>query len=148
MSGSRRFLTAFSARRWRSFLKPQTTRNRILGVRTVEGGQFIFFDTPGIHEGVSTLNRRMVKAAIATAQDADVLLLLVEASSPALEKDRKMIQSFRGNQGISFLVINKIDLVKKTTLLPMIEAYQALQPFREIIPVLPRRERDWIVCSK
>ena len=89
--------------------KPQTTRNRILGIKNVEGGQFIFLDTPGLHEGRSELNQRMVQTAIASGQDADILLFIIEASSPLVEKDRQMIESLKGNNGVPFLVINKID---------------------------------------
>jgi GTP-binding protein Era len=115
--------------------KPQTTRNRILGIKNVEGGQFLFLDTPGIHEGQSELNKRMVHTAIASGQDVDVLLFLIEAPSPLVEKDRQMIKSFKGSKGVSFLVINKIDLVKKETLLPIIDQYRRLHPFQTIIPI-------------
>jgi GTP-binding protein Era len=115
--------------------RPQTTRNRILGIKNMESAQLIFLDTPGIHEGRSTLNRRMVETAMASGQDADVLLFIVEASSSLLDKDRKTIESLKGNPGIPFLVINKIDLVRKGTLLPMIDQYQTLHAFQEIIPV-------------
>jgi GTPase len=115
--------------------RPQTTRNRILGVKNMENAQLIFLDTPGIHEGRSALNRRMVETAMASGQDADVLLFIVEASSPLLEKDRKAIESLKGIRGIPFLVINKIDLIKKGALLPMIDRYQKLHAFQEIIPV-------------
>ena len=115
--------------------KPQTTRNRILGIRNMENAQLIFLDTPGLHEGRSTLNRRMVETAVTSSQDADVLLFIVEASSPALEKDRKTLESLKGNPGVPLLVINKIDLVRKGTLLPMIDQYRKLHPFQEIIPV-------------
>jgi len=115
--------------------RPQTTRNRILGIRNMENAQLIFLDTPGIHEGRSALNRRMVETAMASGQDADVLLFIVEASSPLLEKDRKAIESLKGTRGIPFLVINKIDLIKKGALLPMIDRYQKLHAFQEIIPV-------------
>ena len=115
--------------------RPQTTRNRILGIRNMENAQLIFLDTPGIHEGRSALNRRMVETAMASGQDAEVLLFIVEASSPLLEKDRKAIESLKGTRGIPFLVINKIDLIKKGALLPMIDRYQKLHAFQEIIPV-------------
>jgi GTP-binding protein Era len=115
--------------------KPQTTRNRILGIRNVQRGQLIFLDTPGIHKGKSKLNERMVSTAIASGRDADVLLFLMEASSPLVEKDRQMIKSLRGNNGVPFLVINKIDLVKKENLLPIIDQYQRLHPFQAIIPI-------------
>jgi GTP-binding protein Era len=115
--------------------KPQTTRNRILGIKNVEEGQLIFLDTPGIHQGRSELNQRMVRTAIASGRDADVLLFLIEATSPLLEKDQQMIESLRGSSGIPFLVINKIDLVKKKNLLPIMDQYQKLHPFKEIIPL-------------
>jgi GTP-binding protein Era len=115
--------------------KPQTTRNRILGIKNVEGGQFIFLDTPGLHGGGSELNRRMVRTAIASGQDADILLFIIEASSPRVEKDRQMIESLKGSNGVPFLVINKIDLVKRETLLPIIDQYQRLHPFYMIIPI-------------
>src|SRR5512136_2112488 len=98
--------------------KPQTTRTRILGIKNVEGGQFIFLDTPGIHEGRSELNQRMVQIAIASGRNADVLLFMIEATSPLIEKDREMMASLKSSDGLPFLVINKIDLVKKETLLP------------------------------
>jgi GTP-binding protein Era len=114
--------------------KPQTTRNRILGIKNVEGGQFIFIDTPGLHEGRSELNQRMARTAIASGRDADVLLFMIEAPAPHVEKDRQMIESLRGSKGVPFLVINKIDLVKKKALLPIIDQYQRLYPFEKIIP--------------
>jgi GTP-binding protein Era len=115
--------------------KPQTTRNRILGIKNVEGGQFIFLDTPGIHEGRSELNQRMVQIAIASGRDADVLLFMTEATSHLIEKDREMIESLKESDGIPFLVVNKIDLVKKETLLPILDQYQRLHPFQKIIPL-------------
>jgi GTP-binding protein Era len=115
--------------------KPQTTRNRILGVKNVEGGQFIFLDTPGIHEGRSKLNQRMVATAVSAGRDADVLLFLIEASSPAVKEDEQMIKSLEGSQGVFLLVINKIDLVRKATLLPTIDRYQKVHAFEAIIPI-------------
>ena len=115
--------------------KPQTTRNRILGIKNVEGGQLIFLDTPGIHQGRSELNQRMVRTAIASGRDADVLLFLIEATAPLIEKDQRMIESLRGSNGVPFLVINKIDLVKRQNLLPIMDQYQRLHPFKEILPI-------------
>jgi GTP-binding protein Era len=115
--------------------KPQTTRNRILGVKTMEGGQLIFLDTPGIHQGRSELNQRMVRTAIRSGRDADLLLFLIEATSPLVEKDQKMIEFFAGSSGVPFLVINKIDLVRRKNLLPIMDLYRKLHPFKEIIPI-------------
>ena len=114
---------------------PQTTRNRILGIKHLEGGQLIFLDTPGIHKGKTELNQRMSRTAIASGRDADVLLFMTEVPSPSVEKDRELIGSFRRSGGIPVLAINKIDLVKKESLLPLIDQYQRLHPFRAIVPV-------------
>ena len=115
--------------------KPQTTRNRILGIKNMEGGQLILLDTPGIHQGRSELNQRMVRTAIASGRDADVLLFLIEATVPLIEKDQWMIESLQGSNGVPFLVINKIDVVKRQNLLPIMDQYQRLHPFKEILPI-------------
>jgi len=115
--------------------KPQTTRNRILGIKHVEGGQMIFLDTPGLHKGRSALNQQMVQTAIASSREADILLFVIEATSPLIEKDRQMIESLKGNRGTPFLIINKIDCVRKQTLLPIIDQYQKLHPFQAILPI-------------
>lgn len=115
--------------------KPQTTRNRILGIKNLEGGQLIFLDTPGIHHGRSELNQRMVRTAVAAGREADILLFLTEANSPQVEEDQEMLESLRGTKGAPFLVINKIDLVKKEDLLPLMDRYQKIYPFKKIFPV-------------
>jgi GTP-binding protein Era len=115
--------------------RPQTTRHRILGIKKVEGGQLIFLDTPGFHPGGSELNRRMVQTAIASARDADVLLFLVDATAPDAEKDGQVLESVREGSGVPFLVINKIDLVKRENLLPIMDRYQRLHSFKGILPV-------------
>ena len=101
----------------------------------MEGGQLIFLDTPGIHHGKSKLNERMVSTAIESGKDADVLLFLIDASSPLVEEDRQMVESLKGSRGVPFLVINKIDLVRKEALLPIMDQYRKLHPFEKIIPV-------------
>jgi GTP-binding protein Era len=95
----------------------------------------IFLDTPGLHQGGSALNQRMVQAAIASGREADVLLFVVEATSPRIEKDRQMIESLKESQGVPILIINKIDLVRKETLLPIIDQYQKLHRFQAILPI-------------
>lgn len=115
--------------------KPQTTRNRILGIKNIEGAQLIFIDTPGIHDAQTELNKRMVRTAIVTGRDADVILFLIDASYPNFEEDRKMIESLKGSKGVPILVINKIDIVKKENLLPLIDQYQKILSFYSIIPI-------------
>lgn len=115
--------------------KPQTTRNRILGIRNLEGGQLIFLDTPGLHEGRSELNRRMVQTAISSAAEADILLFVIEAASPPMKEDQWMAKSLRESKGIPFLLINKIDLVRKERLLPLMDQYRKCHSFEQMIPV-------------
>jgi len=115
--------------------RPQTTRSRILGIRNMEGGQLVFLDTPGIHHGKSILNQRMVAEAIESGRDADVLLFLVDASSPRWEEDRQMVDSLKGDRGASFLVLNKIDLIKKEILLPLMDRYREYRRFEALLPV-------------
>ncbi len=115
--------------------RPQTTRHRILGIKNVGGGQLIFLDTPGVHPGGPELNRRMVRTAIASGRDADVLLFLIDATAPRAEEDREMIESVGEGRGVRFLVINKIDLVKRKVLLPIMDQYRRLHPFKGILPI-------------
>ena len=81
------------------------------------------------------MNQRMTRTAIASGRDADVLLFMIEAQSPPTEKDQQVIQPLRGSRGVPFLVINKIDLVRKESLLPVIDQYRRLHPFEKIIPI-------------
>lgn len=115
--------------------KPQTTRNRIMGIRNQAAAQMIFMDTPGIHKGDSPLNRQMVKTARDTVQSVDQLLLLVEAGSGVHPEDRFVIKSLAETTLPVILVINKIDLIKKAQLLPQIAAFRPLHPFSAIIPL-------------
>jgi GTPase len=118
--------------------KPQTTRNRIMGIRNIaEPGpaQLIFLDTPGIHRASTPLNRAMVEAATGTFGSVDLLLMLVEAELEPHPDDRFIIEALAENPLPVILAINKIDLVEKRTLLPLIDAFRQIHPFREIIPV-------------
>jgi len=115
--------------------KPQTTRNRIMGIRNLPGGQMVFMDTPGIHKADSPLNRRMVGIARDTFQRVDMLLMLVEASDNVHPADPPIIKSLPEGGIPIILVINKIDLVKKMQLLPLIDQLRTLHPFAAIIPL-------------
>jgi len=115
--------------------KPQTTRNRIMGIRNIENGQMIFLDTPGIHRATTPLNQLMVAAAMDTFRSSDILLMMVEASESAHRDDLMIIDSLRNIRLPVILLINKIDLVRKHTILPLIDRFQHLFTFVEIIPV-------------
>lgn len=116
--------------------KPQTTRNKILGIRNTPNSQMIFIDTPGIHKPKYRLNEIMVKTAVDTLREVDAVIFLVEADSPAGAGDRYIISAFFNVLRIPvILVINKIDLIKKETLLPLINEYNNIYKFAEIIPI-------------
>ena len=114
--------------------KPQTTRNRILGIQNLAGAQVIYVDTPGIHEARSPLNRYMVDQARAACLDVDVILWLVEADRP-VDTDPLIPRLLQKGERPVLLVINKIDTVPRERLLPLIDAYRRICPFASIIPV-------------
>jgi len=118
--------------------KPQTTRNRIMGIRNMPEGQFIFLDTPGIHRPETLLNRYMVDAALDTFGSSDLLVLVVEADSGVQEGDRLIIGKLDAVKVPVILVINKIDLIEKTRLLPLIDSFRNLLPFAAVIPLSAR----------
>lgn len=115
--------------------KPQTTRNRILAVKNLESAQIIFIDTPGIHKSKIELNRRMVKIAMNAISEADVVVVIVEATTP-VEEEAKVIEEIEKITKPPILLINKIDLIKnKNELLPIIKAYNDRFHIAEIIPI-------------
>ena len=115
--------------------KPQTTRNRIMGIRNMDNGQLIFLDTPGIHKASTPLNQYMVTAAMDTFRSADVLLLIVEASAGVHHDDRMIINSLDNVRLPVILTINKTDLVQRKAVLPVMDEFQHLFSFVDIIPI-------------
>lgn len=115
--------------------KPQTTRNRITGIMNAPGAQVVFIDTPGIHSHKGLLNDFMVKTARDACGEVDLILFMVEAGKPVTEEDTGILEFLKGLGTKVFLVINKVDLVRKETILPLIGQYTALHGFEEIIPV-------------
>ena len=115
--------------------KPQTTRNRITGIKNFSDAQLIFLDTPGMHQPKTPLNRAMVQAARETIGDADVLLMMVEADSSIGPHDLFLIEALAGVKTPVFLAINKIDRVEKPKLLPLIDQYSKLFDFKGIFPI-------------
>lgn len=118
--------------------KPQTTRNRIMGIRNQPEGQMIFMDTPGIHQADSPLNRQMVNIARDTFKRVDMLLMLVDATAGIHGPDKSIIQSLPEGAMPVILVINKIDLIKKTELLPLIDQLNPLHAFAAVVPLSAR----------
>src|SRR2546421_4624419 len=115
--------------------KPQTTRNRILGVRNYENAQVVFLDTPGIHRPLHRMNVRMVDAAVDTMREVDVLGLVVDVTEPPGKGDRFVLDLLKDVSAPVFLILNKIDLRKKSRLLPIIQQYSERGTFAEIVPV-------------
>jgi len=115
--------------------KPQTTRNRILGARTYEEGQIIFVDTPGVHRPLHRLNVRMVDAAFDALQEVDLVVVVVDASEPAGGGDRFLMDVVKKSDRPRVLALNKVDVVEKGALLPLIGRYDREVGFAEIVPV-------------
>ncbi len=115
--------------------KPQTTRNKILAVYTDEDSQIVFTDTPGIHTPRNKLGELMVKSAKDSMRDVDVLIMTVDATRPVHNAERNIAEAVKSMDVPSILVINKVDLVKKDNLLPVIAEYSALHEFDAVIPV-------------
>jgi GTP-binding protein Era len=115
--------------------KPQTTRNRILGIVNRPDAQMVFMDTPGIHKPMHKMNEFMVKTALATYNEVDVILMLVEATELPGGGDKYIIETLSHVKTPVFLLINKVDLIEKERLLPLMQEYSKLYNFAEIIPV-------------
>ena len=114
--------------------KPQTTRNKIMGIKTLPDAQIIFIDTPGIHRPRHKLGQTMVRTALEALNEVDVILFMVEPYEPG-KGDRAIIDLLKRVQSPVFLLINKIDIVKKSDILLIIDHFKGLYPFKEIIPV-------------
>ncbi len=119
--------------------KPQTTRTRILGVAHVPGAQIAFLDTPGLHKPEHLLNRRMVRTAMETLEEADLLYMLMDATSLPGPGDlaaiKYMKEALTKRPRPVILVVTKVDLVNKQKLLPVLETYAKLFSWNEVVPV-------------
>ncbi len=119
--------------------KPQTTRTRILGVVHVPGAQIALLDTPGLHKPQHLLNRRMVRTAVETLEEADLLYVLMDATGLPGPGDLLVVEhvkaALRKRSRPVLLVLNKVDLVNKLKLLPVIETYARLFAWTEVVPV-------------
>ena len=115
--------------------KPQTTRTRILGVKNYPDAQVVYLDTPGIHRPLHRMNVRMVDTALDTIGQVDILGLVVDASERPGKGDQFVLDLVKKADVPVFLILNKIDLIKKTRLLPMLEEFGRSGMFAELIPV-------------
>ena len=115
--------------------KPQTTRTRVVGVKNYPDGQVVFVDTPGVHKPTHRLNVRMVDIALESMREVEVLALIVDVSVKPGKGDRFMLDLLKETTQPSLLVLNKVDLVAKPKLLPVIDHYRQAHAFAEIVPV-------------
>lgn len=115
--------------------KPQTTRNRILGIMNRPRLQVIFVDTPGIHKAKDRFNKILVDTALSTLQEVDVICFVAEAPNPHRDIDRFVLDNMKGIQTSVILALNKIDMMAKSELLPIIDHYRKLWDFDAIVPI-------------
>lgn len=116
--------------------RPQTTRTEIQGVVTLPEAQIVFLDTPGIHEGSSALNRRMMDIVRAALQERDLLLFLIDATQNPKPQDEQALDIIKRVRTPVFLALNKIDrLHDKAQMLPVIEKYKSLYDFADYFPI-------------
>jgi GTPase len=131
--------------------KPQTTRNRIVGVKNIAGpesvppgglaGQIVFLDTPGIHKPLHRLNVRMVDTAVDTLSEVDVVAVVVDGSEPGGGGDRYLMDLVKKSKTPKVIVLNKVDLVDKPSLLPRLAQYRD-EGFGDVVPVSARTSRS------
>ena len=116
--------------------KPQTTRNQIRGIVTTDTHQMIFVDTPGLMDPKYLLQSEMVRTAYGAMRDADVVLLVIDVSRQNVGIETKIIEQLQKlNKVKKILILNKVDLVDKPALLPIIEDFHQQSVFNEIIPI-------------
>jgi GTP-binding protein Era len=127
--------------------KPQTTRNRVLGVLHVPkkkgrpGAQVVLIDTPGVHKAATSLGRKMMAEVREALNGCDLALIITDASKKSDAGDDFLLDVMKGAKTPAFLLLNKIDLLRgeKGKLLPLIEKYSQLRDFREVIPISARK---------
>ncbi len=115
--------------------KPQTTRKKIMGVLTKEDYQIVFYDTPGVMEPRYELQKYMVKEASEAMEDADVVLMMAEPFEPPTDWDQEVLKKLSQVNAPVILAVNKVDLVEKDSLIPVLSAYDQQFKFAEIVPI-------------
>ncbi|MBW2193394.1 MAG: GTPase Era [Deltaproteobacteria bacterium] len=115
--------------------KPQTTRNRIVGILHRPASQLVFIDTPGVHESKRLLNVRIVDVALSSLGDADLVLILIDVANPDPESETFLVRKLKTVNSPIVLALNKIDLIDKPMLLTIIDKWANAYPFEAVIPV-------------
>ena len=115
--------------------KPQTTRNRIIGIVHRPSAQLVFIDTPGVHLARDPLNVRIVEVALSTLEDVDLVIVILDVAHPDPSSEGLMVKNIKRHKRPVILALNKIDLIEKPKLLSIIESWASIYPFDEIIPI-------------
>lgn len=115
--------------------KPQTTRDRILGIVNRPSSQIVFVDTPGIHKSTTLLNRRIVDQALLALEDVDVILFMVDVAARNYSAEKLIITQLKKTPKPIVLALNKIDLVDKGQVYRLVEEFRELHDFKAIVPV-------------
>ena len=115
--------------------KPQTTRNRIIGIHTKDDDQYVFLDTPGIFKPRNSLGTFMVKTANSSMQDADAVILVVDTGKPISDVEKNVIEYLKKTKTPGVLALNKIDTYRREQIAEAIAAYAALHDFSAVVPI-------------
>ncbi len=119
--------------------KPQTTRNRILGVLHRPEAQLVFFDTPGVFHAKDKLNTRIVDTAFSAVADADLILVVIDVAQPDIEAERFLVKRLQDQSKPVILALNKIDLVETSGLLESIDRWAKTYQFRDVVPISAKK---------
>ena len=119
--------------------KPQTTRNRILGVLHRPDAQMVFFDTPGVFHAKDKLNTRIVDIAFSAVADADLILVVIDVAQPDINAERLLIKRLQDQNKPVILALNKIDLVEKSGLLESIDKWADTYQFHDVVPISAKK---------
>lgn len=122
--------------------KPQTTRNRIMCVLTTDNEQVIFLDTPGIHKPLHKLGEYMVKAAEGTLQEVDAILFVVDATEDLGGGERYIMERLQVTKKPVILIVNKLDLIDRQSVLPIIEKYTKAYDFAGVVPISAKEKMN------
>lgn len=116
--------------------RPQTTRMRILGVKHLSDAQIIFLDTPGVQKGGDLLTKSVMESAVASMEDADVIVMIIEADKGWTKEDKEIVENYlKKYNKPTILAINKIDKIQRDLLLPLIEESTKIYDFKEYVPI-------------
>lgn len=119
--------------------KPQTTRDRILGIINRPGSQIVFLDTPGIHKSTTLLNQRIVDQAMQAMEDVDLILFMLDTAARNYSAEKMIVKRLETTKKPVILGLNKIDLSKKAEVFALVDEFKGLYPFKAIVPLSARK---------